>query len=188
MTMHMDALCGHCRACCATADYTACTGCTARIYCPDCTARLLQGLLRSYPGPISLVAVQFPDPHTTQHTERHVVQPALVRGLIDVMVPGGEGARVGVGLKGCGWGAGGEQGPLGGQAWVRLRVCGRGGRDVCVGGGGMGVGEVQGAGGEGGLRAWVEVEWVGGGSGGLGGRTRWQVRWLLDGDVGGVAL
>ncbi|GIL64664.1 hypothetical protein Vafri_18575 [Volvox africanus] len=50
----------------------------------------LETLLGSYPGPITDVFIQFPDPHfKRRHHKRRVVQPQLVRALRDVMAPGG---------------------------------------------------------------------------------------------------
>ncbi|GIL85930.1 hypothetical protein Vretimale_8993 [Volvox reticuliferus] len=50
----------------------------------------LETLLGSYPGPITDVFIQFPDPHfKRRHHKRRVVQPQLVRALRDLMPPGG---------------------------------------------------------------------------------------------------
>lgn len=53
----------------------------------------LQQLLASYPGPLALAAVQYPDPHSLSPTraQRHVVQPGLVRSLEALMRPGAGG-------------------------------------------------------------------------------------------------
>ncbi|GLC42351.1 hypothetical protein PLESTM_001323900 [Pleodorina starrii] len=50
----------------------------------------LSALLGSYPGPITDVFIQFPDPHfKRRHHKRRVVQPQLVAALRDLMPPGG---------------------------------------------------------------------------------------------------
>ncbi|GLI71109.1 hypothetical protein VaNZ11_016182 [Volvox africanus] len=50
----------------------------------------LETLLGSYPGPITDVFIQFPDPHfKRRHHKRRVVQPRLARALRDAMAPGG---------------------------------------------------------------------------------------------------
>lgn len=46
-------------------------------------------LLRSYPGPIELVSMQFPDPHfKARHRKRRHVQPGLVREMAETLAPG----------------------------------------------------------------------------------------------------
>lgn len=47
-----------------------------------------QALLSSYPGPVTLVTIQYPVPHVRR--ERHVVTDHLVRSLAALMPPGGE--------------------------------------------------------------------------------------------------
>ncbi|EFJ47757.1 hypothetical protein VOLCADRAFT_61222 [Volvox carteri f. nagariensis] len=50
----------------------------------------LTTLLGSYPGPITDVFIQFPDPHfKRRHHKRRVVQPQLVTALRDLMPRGG---------------------------------------------------------------------------------------------------
>ncbi|BDA41833.1 probable tRNA (guanine-N(7)-)-methyltransferase at N-terminal half [Coccomyxa sp. Obi] len=50
----------------------------------------LESMLATYPGPLSLVTVQFPDPHfKTRHKKRRVVQPQLVRAIARMMPRGG---------------------------------------------------------------------------------------------------
>ncbi|KAK9851140.1 hypothetical protein WJX84_004614 [Apatococcus fuscideae] len=50
----------------------------------------LSNLLRSYPGPVDLITIQFPDPHyKTKHKKRRIVQPALVQTIKDALRPGG---------------------------------------------------------------------------------------------------
>lgn len=50
----------------------------------------LESMLATYPGPLSLVTVQFPDPHfKTRHKKRRVVQPQLVRAVARMMPRGG---------------------------------------------------------------------------------------------------
>lgn len=48
-----------------------------------------QSLLGSYPGPIELVTMQFPDPHfKTRHHKRRHVQPQLVQEMAKTLAPG----------------------------------------------------------------------------------------------------
>jgi len=48
-----------------------------------------RSLLQSYPGPIDLVSMQFPDPHfKKRHHKRRHVQPQLVREMGETMQPG----------------------------------------------------------------------------------------------------
>ena len=48
-----------------------------------------QHMLSSYPGPIDLVTVQFPDPHfKKRHKKRRIVQPRLVASIKDLLSPG----------------------------------------------------------------------------------------------------
>ncbi|EIE25586.1 S-adenosyl-L-methionine-dependent methyltransferase, partial [Coccomyxa subellipsoidea C-169] len=50
----------------------------------------LESMLATYPGPLSLVSIQFPDPHfKTRHKKRRVVQPQLVRAIARMMPTGG---------------------------------------------------------------------------------------------------
>ncbi|KAK9909195.1 hypothetical protein WJX75_008585 [Coccomyxa subellipsoidea] len=50
----------------------------------------LESMLATYPGPLSLVTVQFPDPHfKARHKKRRVVQPQLVRAIARIMPRGG---------------------------------------------------------------------------------------------------
>jgi tRNA (guanine-N7-)-methyltransferase len=52
----------------------------------------VEHMLRSFPGPLSLVTIQFPDPHfKRRHHKRRVVQPQLV-AAIKALVP--QGGRV----------------------------------------------------------------------------------------------
>ena len=47
-------------------------------------------MLRSFPGPLSLVTIQFPDPHfKKRHHKRRVVQPQLVSAIKSLMPQGG---------------------------------------------------------------------------------------------------
>jgi Putative methyltransferase len=47
-------------------------------------------LLRSYPGPISLITIQFPDPQfKRRHRKRRIVQPELVEAAAKLLTPGG---------------------------------------------------------------------------------------------------
>jgi len=47
-------------------------------------------LLRSYPGPVLLANVQFPDPHfKKKHHKRRIVQEELVKELVDLLPVGG---------------------------------------------------------------------------------------------------
>ena len=47
-------------------------------------------MLGSYPGPLSLVCIQFPDPHfKKRHRKRRVVQPQLVAAVRDLLPSGG---------------------------------------------------------------------------------------------------
>lgn len=57
-------------------------------------ALLLQGVLRSYPGPLACVSVQYPDPHV--HRARHLVQRDFAQMLAGSLPSGGAG-RGGVG-------------------------------------------------------------------------------------------
>lgn len=46
-------------------------------------------ILRSYPGPIELVTMQFPDPHfKVRHHKRRHVQPQLVKEMAETLKPG----------------------------------------------------------------------------------------------------
>ncbi|CAL8460862.1 g393 [Coccomyxa elongata] len=50
----------------------------------------LESMLATYPGPLSLVTIQFPDPHfKTRHKKRRVVQPQLVYAIAGMMPRGG---------------------------------------------------------------------------------------------------
>ena len=50
----------------------------------------LAHMLRNFPAPLSLVTIQFPDPHfKKRHRKRRVVQPQLVASVRDLLVPGG---------------------------------------------------------------------------------------------------
>ncbi|KAG2500401.1 hypothetical protein HYH03_001972 [Edaphochlamys debaryana] len=50
----------------------------------------LRALLEAYPGPVTDVFIQFPDPHfKRRHHKRRVVQPQLVAAVRDVLQPGG---------------------------------------------------------------------------------------------------
>lgn len=47
-------------------------------------------VLSTYPGPISLVTIQYPDPHfKKRHRKRRTVQPQLVEGIATLVAPGG---------------------------------------------------------------------------------------------------
>lgn len=48
-------------------------------------------LLRSYPGPVELLSIQYPDPQ--QRRQRHMVGRELVEELAVVLPRGGEGGR-----------------------------------------------------------------------------------------------
>ena len=49
-----------------------------------------RSLLETYPGPLELVCIQFPDPHfKVRHRKRRIVQPELVRAVADLLAPGG---------------------------------------------------------------------------------------------------
>ena len=46
--------------------------------------------LASYPGPLQLVTIQFPDPHfKKRHRKRRIVQPELASALAAALAPGG---------------------------------------------------------------------------------------------------
>lgn len=48
-----------------------------------------QHMLSSYPGPIELVTVQFPDPHfKKRHRKRRIIQPRLVTAIKELLSPG----------------------------------------------------------------------------------------------------
>lgn len=50
----------------------------------------LNNMLRSFPAPLSLVTIQYPDPHfKKRHRKRRVVQPQLVTQVRDLIAPGG---------------------------------------------------------------------------------------------------
>lgn len=50
----------------------------------------IKTLLETYPGPIKLVAIQFPDPHfKKRHRKRRIVQEALVKSVVDILAPQG---------------------------------------------------------------------------------------------------
>lgn len=50
----------------------------------------ISSLLSTYPGPVELVTIQFPDPHfKKKHWKRRVVQEGLVRDLMEVVGTGG---------------------------------------------------------------------------------------------------
>lgn len=47
-------------------------------------------MLETYPGPIELVTIQFPDPHfKKRHRKRRVVQESLVRSVCQILAPDG---------------------------------------------------------------------------------------------------
>ncbi|KAK9819889.1 hypothetical protein WJX72_003658 [[Myrmecia] bisecta] len=51
----------------------------------------LASILEEYPGPLTFVAVQMPDPHfKTRHQKRRTVQPKLVQDVARLMAPGGQ--------------------------------------------------------------------------------------------------
>lgn len=46
--------------------------------------------IASYPGPLSFVSVQFPDPNfKRRHRKRRIVQPQLAREITEALAPGG---------------------------------------------------------------------------------------------------
>jgi tRNA (guanine-N7-)-methyltransferase len=50
----------------------------------------LRHMLASYPGPIDLVTIQYPDPHfKKRHRKRRIVQRQLVEGVAALLAPGG---------------------------------------------------------------------------------------------------
>lgn len=50
----------------------------------------IESMLSTYPGPVELVAIQFPDPHfKKKHQKRRIVQEGLVRDLAGVVGVGG---------------------------------------------------------------------------------------------------
>ena len=52
----------------------------------------ISSLLSTYPGPVELVTIQFPDPHfKKKHRKRRIVQEGLVRDLMGVVARGGGG-------------------------------------------------------------------------------------------------
>jgi tRNA (guanine-N7-)-methyltransferase len=56
----------------------------------NATVSLPAGLLTGYPGPLTCVAVQFPDPHFKErHKKRRVVQPAMATAVAAALAPGG---------------------------------------------------------------------------------------------------
>jgi tRNA (guanine-N7-)-methyltransferase len=47
-------------------------------------------MLETYPGPIELVSIQFPDPHfKKKHRKRRIVQESLVRDIVRIIAPQG---------------------------------------------------------------------------------------------------
>jgi tRNA G46 methylase TrmB len=51
----------------------------------------LARLLQAYPGPVSSLAAQFPDPHfKKRHQKRRMVQQSVVQAARELLVPGGE--------------------------------------------------------------------------------------------------
>jgi tRNA (guanine-N7-)-methyltransferase len=51
----------------------------------------LHNMLAAYPGRLSLVAIQFPDPHfKRRHYKRRIFQPQLVRDVVRLLPAGGE--------------------------------------------------------------------------------------------------
>ena len=47
-------------------------------------------MLETYPGPIELVTIQFPDPHfKKKHRKRRIVQESLVRDIVRIIAPQG---------------------------------------------------------------------------------------------------
>jgi tRNA (guanine-N7-)-methyltransferase len=51
----------------------------------------LARLLEAYPGPVSSLAAQFPDPHfKKRHKKRRMVQQSVVQAARELLVPGGK--------------------------------------------------------------------------------------------------
>lgn len=47
-------------------------------------------MLETYPGPVELVTIQFPDPHfKKRHRKRRIVQDSLVKSVTDILAPQG---------------------------------------------------------------------------------------------------
>jgi tRNA (guanine-N7-)-methyltransferase len=62
----------------------------------------LAGLLAAYPGPVSTLAAQFPDPHfKRRHKKRRMVQQSVVTAARELLVPGGEWLNKGAVGRGC---------------------------------------------------------------------------------------
>ena len=67
-------------------------GLGGRVACVEAnaTVALPAGSLASYPGPLTLLAVQYPDPHfKARHKKRRTVQPAFAVAAAEALAPGG---------------------------------------------------------------------------------------------------
>lgn len=65
-----------------------CTTCTLPTQPPKPPT---QGLLSNYPGPVTSLAAQFPDPlFKRRHRKRRMVQASVVDAARHLLVPGGE--------------------------------------------------------------------------------------------------
>ncbi|KAL3158702.1 hypothetical protein ABBQ32_011442 [Trebouxia sp. C0010 RCD-2024] len=72
--------------------WTELVGCQDRIHFHTANATVsLHSMLSSYPGPIKLFTVQFPDPHwKLRNRKRRIVQPQLVAAVAHLIAPEGQ--------------------------------------------------------------------------------------------------